>query len=469
MSTGIAWLDQLRPASFRGMPFQVDSVEISAGNNLVVREYPFQDLPTVFAMGKAAEEIKLSGYVIGPDYTTQRDELREQLEVRGVGALVLPTMGTLMVSVAAKYTIKEAPTTEGGIARFDISFVRSQPRRYPVAVADTAQDAQAKADTAELAAADVFESCFNLGAAPGWVADQTLSQMLDSIDAIWGQLGGVVQTIEGFNSTVIGAYQQLRNGLNDLIRTPRRLAAALRQLFDLPEDLSAAAARDYRRALRQLFDARALVRRPGFTVSIVPPVGGGLVMYGQGDASVLALATPARMRLATLTVAMDQLTESLAVAAWVRVIARAPLASLEDSSAWRAEGMAQITRLLRRASTQELGGGLAAQTVAQLRLLGAQRYSADAADEGNAGASRQRAYHDAMQGLLAGFLADVQVRSRQALRTTRYTPQGWEPVWLVSYKLYGTSQYADEILRLNAQITHPLLCPPGQAIVVIQR
>jgi prophage DNA circulation protein len=186
MDTGILWLDQLRPASFRGMAFQVDSYEMSAGNNVVVREYPFQDLPTVFAMGRAAEEIKISGYVIGADYTEQRDQLREQLDARGVGALVLPTLGTLMVSVAGKYTIKEAPTTEGGLARFDMTFVRSQARRYPVAVESSAPQAQRKALEAKEAAQDAFASGWSIKDAPGWAADKAVARLRESTEAIWG-------------------------------------------------------------------------------------------------------------------------------------------------------------------------------------------------------------------------------------------------------------------------------------------
>ena len=40
---GNAWAQQLQPASWRGVPFHVDSVDISAGDNVVLREYPFQD------------------------------------------------------------------------------------------------------------------------------------------------------------------------------------------------------------------------------------------------------------------------------------------------------------------------------------------------------------------------------------------------------------------------------------------
>jgi hypothetical protein len=75
-------------------------------------------------------------------------------------------------------------------------------------------------------------------------------------------------------------------------------------------------------------------------------------------------------------------------------------------------------------------------------------------------------WHDAMLGLLVASLADIQGRSRDLARLTTYTPSSWMPVWLVSYKLYGTASYADEILALNPSITHPLLLQPGVALQV---
>jgi hypothetical protein len=240
--------------------------------------------------------------------------------------------------------------------------------------------------------------------------------------------------------SIIGNYQTLRDGLNDLVRTPRLLAASMTQLFALPADLSNAAARDFRNAFGSLFDAAALIDDADFTVSIMPPIGGGLVMFGQGDASSLTLATPAREQLNGLNVATDQLMESLAVASWVEAIARGELGSTDEAALLRAQGTAQMTRLMRRASAQGLAGSLP-----------------------------ERAWHDAMQALLAAFLGDMQTRGRQGRRLSSYTPQGFEPVWLISYKLYGTVDFAEEILTLNASITHPLLVQPGVALRVVKR
>ena len=79
----MTWLDQLQRASFRGVPFQVDTIDHSAGDNVVMREYPFQDLPTVFRMGEAAEEIKLSAYVIGDRVFHQKFGYGEVMAIEG--------------------------------------------------------------------------------------------------------------------------------------------------------------------------------------------------------------------------------------------------------------------------------------------------------------------------------------------------------------------------------------------------
>ena len=69
-----------------------------------------------------------------------------------------------------------------------------------------------------------------------------------------------------------------------------------------------------------------------------------------------------------------------------------------------------------------------------------------------------------MQALHSTALGDLQARSRDLVRLTTYTPQGWEPVWFISFKLFGTADYADEIMAMNPHVRHPLLAPPGRAL-----
>ncbi|MBY0235064.1 MAG: DNA circularization N-terminal domain-containing protein, partial [Burkholderiaceae bacterium] len=262
-----SWLQQLAMGSYRGVPFHVDSLDWTLGHNVVLREYPFQDLPTVFTMGRAAEEIKFSAYVIGDDYHLQRDALISALE--GSGLLMHPTAGVIRVYVNGKFTIKEALTTEGGMARFELSFVVAEPRRYPTGNANTQAEATAKAAAAKAAAKQAFAAQWKLKEKPGWVADGAVSRINDSLAATWSKLSVATKAVTEFNSAVIGNYQALNQGLNDLVREPRLLADQVATLFELPAELSQAGARDFQNAFKWVFDVSKRVRKTAFEVSIV--------------------------------------------------------------------------------------------------------------------------------------------------------------------------------------------------------
>ena len=63
----MAWSDQLRPASFRGVPFVVLAGTVSAGRRLARHEYPQRDIPYMEDMGRRAREYKVEGSIICPD------------------------------------------------------------------------------------------------------------------------------------------------------------------------------------------------------------------------------------------------------------------------------------------------------------------------------------------------------------------------------------------------------------------
>lgn len=431
------WLDQLRMGSYRGVPFHVDSLDWTMGDNVVLREYPFQDLPTVFSMGRAAEHIKFSAYVIGSDYHLQRDALIEALT--GTGLLMHPTAGTMRVFVNGKFTIKENPTAEGGMARFELSFVVAETRRYPQGVVNTQSDAAAKAAAAKAAAKDAFAAQWMLKEKPGWVADRAVNRIKDAVAATWSKLARVTQGLGDFTSEVIGNYQALTSGLNDLVRTPRLLADQIATLFELPTDLSQAAARDFQAAFSWVFDLDKRLRKTDFEVSVMPAVGAGLVMYGTGNADAIGTESATRVLLASLTAASDQLVESLATAAYVQATAVVELANYDEAMAMRRTVSEQVTRLMLEASAAPASSVMPVSS-----------------------------WHDGMLGLQTAALRDLQVRSRDLVRLTSYTPQSWQPVWYISYQLFGTVAYADEILLMNPHIRNPLLVPPGRALRIVR-
>lgn len=433
----MSWLDQLQAASFRGVPFQVDNIEHSAGDNVVLREYPFQDLPTVFRMGEAAEEIKFSAYVIGDDYTALRDRLRDVLVGGGDGELVHPTAGTLRVFVAGKFTIKENPTAEGGVARFDLTFIRAESRRYPTASSNAGEISKLSAFAAKLAAGDAFAADWLLTGKPGFIADRAVARLTGALDATWAKLARASQGLGDFTSTLIGNYQALRTGLQDLVRTPRILADQVATLFELPAELPAAAARDFQAAFAWVFDLGARLSQADFEQVVMPPVGEGLVMFGTG--SLVPESSPTRQAIRQLTDASDQLFETLALAAYVQAGASVELANYDDALAQRSLIASQCRRLLERSSMAPAPSVRPAT-----------------------------AWHDAVVSLQTTALRDLQQRSRDLVRLASHTPQAWVPVWQLSFELYGTAAYADEILAMNPHIRNPLLVPPGRALRIVR-
>ena len=431
------WRDQLLPASFRGVAFQVDTIEWTAGDHVVVREYPFQDVPLVFSLARAAQHLRFSAYVIGDDYHLQRDALMSALS--GQGLLVHPTAGNLMVHVAGPYTVRENPTAEGGMARFDLHFVRvGLKREYPTPPATPAA-AEAAAATAKAAAADQAAAKLKLAGLPEWVSLDTVRRFKGAIDGQVERIRKVSRGVREFSAQVNERYREAVDAIDNIAAAPRNLVDAVAELYRLPADLSQAATRDLRDSFSWAFNLRERFPRRPFESVIVPPPGAGLVLYGTGSIEGAPANAEAQRQAEDLASTTDLLFETLATAAWVECSARLELTNYDDALASRALLQRQVTRLL------ALGG-------------------ADAAGD----ATPASAWHDAVLALHAAGMADLQLRSRDLVRLTAYTPQAWEPVWLISYRLFGTTVWADEILAMNPHIEHPLLVPPGRPLRIVR-
>ncbi|MFX9939048.1 DNA circularization N-terminal domain-containing protein, partial [Acinetobacter baumannii] len=64
----MTWRDQLRPASFRGVPFHVTQATGTFGRRSVTHEYPFRDLPYVEDLGRRARTLRIEALLLGEDY-----------------------------------------------------------------------------------------------------------------------------------------------------------------------------------------------------------------------------------------------------------------------------------------------------------------------------------------------------------------------------------------------------------------
>lgn len=128
------WRDNLRPASFKGVSFEVASHADEGGRRAQIHEYPNRDEPFAEDLGKMAETLSFEAFVIGDDYMDKRDALREALNSVGPGTLTHPTLGDLYV-ICTGFRIAEN-TGEGRLARFSLTFMEAGEQSLPADAVD---------------------------------------------------------------------------------------------------------------------------------------------------------------------------------------------------------------------------------------------------------------------------------------------------------------------------------------------
>ncbi|WP_321810069.1 DNA circularization protein [Burkholderia sp. BCC1985] len=126
-----SYFEQLRPASYRGVPFVSLGSESSFGRRNQTHEYPQRDTPWIEDLGRGARRIRMYGFVIGDDVIAQRDVMIAAVETIGDGELVHPTLGRLTVNIGGFRSIERWEA--GRYFEFHFEFVESGQRTYPTA------------------------------------------------------------------------------------------------------------------------------------------------------------------------------------------------------------------------------------------------------------------------------------------------------------------------------------------------
>lgn len=91
-------IDDLRPASFRGVGFFVANDKGEYGRRNITHEYPMRDEPYIEDMGQKATKFTVQGYLFGDDWIAQKDALVAACTARGPAILQLPTEGAILVA-----------------------------------------------------------------------------------------------------------------------------------------------------------------------------------------------------------------------------------------------------------------------------------------------------------------------------------------------------------------------------------
>jgi prophage DNA circulation protein len=210
----------LRPASFRGVPFQVDSTDVGAGRRTQVHEYPQRDKPWVEDLGRSAREMAFEAFVVGADYVDQANRLLSAIEESGAGALIHPWFGTLTVSL--KDLARVTFNRELGFARFSLSFVESGELTFPAVGAATASQSRLAAAKIETAAVADFAKKFNVDGHQDFVAEDASTAIANAVTQVAsGQVPGL--SALGYAERSAGAISTAQG----LLTSPASLGSSL--------------------------------------------------------------------------------------------------------------------------------------------------------------------------------------------------------------------------------------------------
>jgi prophage DNA circulation protein len=179
----MAWKDKLQPATFRGVPFEVESDDGSFGRRTQVHEYPQRDKPYAEDLGRATRELNVTAFLVGADYLDARDKLLEALETAGPGTLVHPWYGELKVSLKEPARVSHS-IANGGMCTVQLSFVEAGELAFPSAGNSLGAKSLEAADRLQEAGSFDYVEKFDVNGKASSVFDDGVKTFNDALDLI---------------------------------------------------------------------------------------------------------------------------------------------------------------------------------------------------------------------------------------------------------------------------------------------
>ncbi|MEM7746075.1 MAG: DNA circularization N-terminal domain-containing protein [Pseudomonadota bacterium] len=205
----MSWRRDLRPASFRGVPFEVWQRGERGGQRGAHHVYPLRDEGWVEQLGLDDERFTLEAFVIGDDYMARRDALRDALKEPGAGELIDPWLGSLEVVVdpSAGWSISET-SRRGRMARFSLTFLRAPADgTLPSDEIDGQRATEDTADVTENVAIEIFGRRIDLDRAEAAIDDmqQAFDDAFAELDDARAVVSRVTQLQRRAVGTIVGA------------------------------------------------------------------------------------------------------------------------------------------------------------------------------------------------------------------------------------------------------------------------
>ena len=212
-----SWLAQQQPASWRGVPFAVNSQTIAPGRQTATHVYPYRNNATVWVedMGLGPRPFTLTGFLVAGDAIFGYPPLGSQItamiaacEAAGPGTLVHPFLGSRLVSLIGGCEMVERLGSVGAVElRFTFLETTSGPQ-YAGGTSSTGNSVGTAAGNAATATTGNFASSVGVAVQSGAQVVSSVSQTVGQWTAQANQLVGDATRAAGAITGLVGVVSR---------------------------------------------------------------------------------------------------------------------------------------------------------------------------------------------------------------------------------------------------------------------
>ncbi|HGO4162413.1 TPA: DNA circularization protein [Serratia marcescens] len=242
----MSWIDRLQPASFRGVPFNVEEDEGTFGRRVQTHEYPGRDKPYTEDLGRATRRFNVSAYLIGDDYFELRDRLIQAVETPGPGTLVHPFYGEMVVCIDGEVRVSHS-NSAGRMCQVSFNVVESGELSFPTSGVATGQTLISSCSALDDSIGEAF-SAFGMDGLPDFLQGgviESATQMFDYVtktfDMIDEGISAAARLLQGDLSVLLSppsSGMDFVNSLQRMWRSGKRLSGDAADLVTMITTLS---------------------------------------------------------------------------------------------------------------------------------------------------------------------------------------------------------------------------------------
>ena len=427
----MAWKDELRPASFRGAAFKVDSADSAHGRRQAVHEHAQRDVPYTEDLGRKAREFTIEGLIIGADYFGPRDALITACETAGPGILVHPYRGEINV-VCRGLSVRES-ARDGGMCIVSMTFLEAGEASFPSASVDSVNAISKAANTLTTDAEQGVLEKYVTNGFPAFVRDAAAAQVQEIADFLAEpgfNLAGELEAASDFYYSV----RELAGDAYDLVMEPVKLAQRVIGVVG---------------SIRSAF---------GSFASFLPSLS-SLSGFGFGSSS--SSSSSGSSGGATGANSYKVLTKLISKT-------QAPYTGLTQtpSRKQQAANYNAMNELVRQVAIGELSKEAVVTEFESIQDATKTRNEiVDLIDVESERTLNDNAYMD-LGKLQTEVVRGIPQDSQSLPQLVSYTPRATVPSLLLAYQVYGDASRADEIANRNKP-RHPGFLPGGDPLEVL--